>query len=323
MTTYLLRRTAASLVLLWLVVSLTFLFLHLAPGGVSGGWVGLSGGQTAEQRQRLERVYGLDRPLAEQYLTWLGRYVRGDLGTSWKHGRPVTRVIAEALPATLLLAVAAVGVELGLAVPLGIWAARRRGSPTDHALRGTGLFFFSLPGFWFGLMAILVFAYLWPVLPPSHMRSVDAHTLGPLGRALDVARHLVLPAAVLGITSAGGTLRFVRNSLLEVLEQDYIRTARAKGLSESRVVGVHALRNAVSPLIQLLGVNLPSLLNGALIVEVVFSWPGLGQVTYQSILTRDLPMILGTTTLAASLVILGNLAADLAQAATDPRVRHG
>jgi len=322
-TSYLLRRTAASLVLLWLVVSLTFLFLHLAPGGVSGGWVNLDQAGSVEQRQRLERVYGLDRPLAEQYLSWLGRYARGDLGTSWTHGRPVTRVIAEALPATLLLALAATCVELGLAVPLGIWAARRRGSPTDHALRGAGLFFFSLPSFWFGLMAILAFGYLWPILPLSGMRSVDAHTLGPVGQAVDVGRHLVLPALVLGITSAGGTLRFARNSLLEVLEQDYIRTARAKGLSEARVVGVHGLRNALSPLIQLLGVNLPSLLNGALIVEVVFSWPGLGQVTLQSILTRDLPMILGTTTLAATLVILGNLTADLAQAAADPRVRHG
>ena len=323
MTSYFVRRTAASLVLLWLVVSLTFVLLHVTPGGVSGGWVDLGPGQSAEQRQRLERAYGLDRPLAEQYLSWLGRYARGDLGTSWNHGRPVTRVIAEALPATLLLALAAVGVEMALAVPLGIWAARRRGSPTDHALRGTGLFFFSLPDFWFGLMAILTFAYLWPILPPSHMRSVDAHTLGPVGQAVDVARHLVLPALVLGITTAGGTLRFVRNSLLEVLDQDYIRTARAKGLPESRVVGVHAMRNAVSPLIQLVGVSLPSLLNGALVVEVVFAWPGLGLVTLQSILTRDLPMILGTTTLAAFLVILGNLAADLAQAAADPRVRHG
>jgi peptide/nickel transport system permease protein len=322
---YLLRRAAASLLLLWLVVTLTFVLLHAAPGSPAqalAGAGGTSGLRPGEQMRRLERVYGLDRPLPEQYLRWLGNAVRGEWGTSFATGRPVARMLGEALPATLLLALAATAVEYGVALPLGIWSARRRGSLGDHLVRAGSLVLFSLPIFWFALMAVLVFAFLWPVLPPSHLASPDAARLPLPGRLLDLARHLVLPACVVGLALCGGTLRFVRNSLLEVLGQDYVRTARAKGLSEARVVGVHALRNAVAPLLQLLGVSLPSLLNGVLVAEVVFSWPGVGQVTFLAILTRDFPVLLATTTLAAVLVIAGNLAADLAHAAADPRLRR-
>jgi peptide/nickel transport system permease protein len=323
---YLLRRAAASLLLLWLVVTLTFVLLHAAPGSplnaLVGGDAPGGGVRTGEQMRRLERIYGLDRPLPEQYLRWLGNAVRFEWGTSFASGRPVAAIVAEALPATLLLALAATFVEYAVALPLGIWSARRPGTLPDHAVRTGSLVLFSLPEFWVALMAILLFAHLWPVLPPSHMASPDAARLPPAERLLDLARHLALPALVLGLTITGGTLRFVRNHLLEVLGQDYVRTARAKGLSEARVVGVHALRNALAPLLQLVGITLPSLLNGALVTEVVFSWPGIGQVTFQAIMTRDFPVLLATTTLAAALVILGNLAADLAHAVADPRLRH-
>jgi peptide/nickel transport system permease protein len=317
---FLLRRLAASLLLLLLVLTFTFFFLRLLPGDP----IHLSEEQhlTAEQQRKLQQIYGLDRPLAEQYLRWNSSVARWDWGTSLSQQRPVSTVLAEALPATAILALAALAVEYFLALGLGIASALRRGSVLDHAVRIVTLLLYSQPLFWLGLMAILLLSYAWPVLPAGHMRSVDADLLSPWARQLDLARHLFLPAVVMGLGTAGGTARFLRASLIEVMSQDYIRTARAKGLSERRVVWVHGLRNAAVPLIQVFAISLPLLLSGALITEVVFSWPGLGRLAYGALLTRDYPLILGATALSATLVILGNLLADLLHALADPRVRN-
>jgi peptide/nickel transport system permease protein len=316
---FLLRRLAASLLLLLLVLTLAFFFLHLLPGDP----VHLFEGQrlTLAQQRNMERIYGLDRPLPEQYLAWISSVARWDWGTSLSQQRPVSTVLREALPATADLALAALAVEYALALLLGIASALRRGSALDHAVRVVTLLLYSQPVFWLGLMAILLFSYVWPVLPAGHMRSVDADLMSPVGRLLDLARHLLLPALVIGLRTTGGTARYLRASLIEVMSQDYIRTARAKGLSERRVVWVHGLRNAVVPLIQVFAISLPLLLSGALIVEVVFSWPGLGRLTFLAISTRDYPLILGSTALSATLVILGNLVADVLHALVDPRVR--
>lgn len=320
MSSFLLRRLAASLLLLLLVLSITFLLLHLVPGDPARTQE--SDRMTADQRENLRRVLGLDRPLHEQYLSWLsGAVLRGDLGTSFSQQRPVTEAIFNALPGTLLLAAAALLVEFGAALLLGVAAARRPGTAVDHSIRIGTLLLFSQPVFWLGLMAILLFSYVWPVLPAGHMRSVGADEMGAAERLFDLLRHLLLPALVLGLTSAGGTARFVRGSLLEVLSRDYIRTARAKGLSERRVIWVHGMRNALPPLLQLLALTLPALLNGSLITEVVFSWPGLGRLTFGAILARDFPLILGTVAVSAILVISGNLVADVLHAFSDPRVR--
>jgi peptide/nickel transport system permease protein len=318
-TAFLLRRFAASLLLFLLVLTTTFFLLRLIPGDPTHQ----EGGRlTAEQRQNLRRIYGLDRPLAEQYLAWLSSVaLRADFGTSLSQQRPVSRAVLEALPATGILAAAALAVEYAAALLLGVLAARRRGSAVDHGIRIGTLLLYSQPPFWLGLMAILLFSYVWPVLPASHMHSVDAELMSPAGRLLDLLRHLALPALVMGLSQAGATARFVRASLIEVMSQDYIRTARAKGLSERRVVWVHAMRNAAAPLIQLFALSLPALLSGSLIVEVVFSWPGLGQLTFKAILARDYPLILGATALAAVVVVLGNLLADVLHALADPRVR--
>lgn len=320
---FLLRRLAGSLLLLWLVVSVTFFLLHAAPGRPTRLLAPIGAtGATVEQRQQIERLYGLDRPLPEQYLRWLGATLRGDWGRSLNSGRPVARMVAEALPATLLLAAAATLVEYLLAVPLALWAVRRRGSPVDGGVRTVSLVLFSLPEFWLALTSLLAFTLYWQLLPSSGMTSpgvVHGSAWAQLG---DVARHLLLPATVLGVGSAGITIRFLRNSLLDVLGQDYIRTARAKGLSERRVLAVHGLRNAAVPTIQMLAINLGALLNGALVVEVVFAWPGVGRITILALNTRDYPVVLATVTLAAAMVILTNLAADVAQAALDPRVRR-
>jgi peptide/nickel transport system permease protein len=317
---FILRRLGASVLLLFLVLSFTFLFLHLAPGDPTV--LAQDPRLSSDQRQSLRRVYGLDRPLADRYLHWLrATLLEGDWGTSFVHSRPVTAVVAEHAPATLLLAGAGLMLQYGLGLLAGMAAARRAGGRADHLIRVTALTFYCLPIFWTGLMALLLFSYSWPLFPPGHMLSVGAASLPPLARAIDLLQHLALPALVLGLAAAGATARFARTSLLEILGQDYIRTARAKGLSEAKVVWVHAWRNAAAPLIQLFGLSLPLLLSGSLIVEVVFSWPGLGRLTFQSILSRDYPVILATTALTGTLVVAGNLLADLLQAAVDPRVR--
>lgn len=319
MAGFLLRRLGASLLLLLLVLTVAFFILRLIPGDPIHVFEGQR--LTLEQQQRLRRIYGLDRPLPEQYAIWLSSALRGDWGTSLSQQRPVSSALLDALPATAILASAALTVEFAAALLLGVTAARRRQSAVDHAIRLGTLLLFSQPVFWLGLMVILLFSYVWPVLPASHMRSVNADLMGPAGRFLDLLRHLVLPSLVLGLSNAGGTARFVRASLIEVMGQDYIRAARAKGLSELRVVWVHGLRNAAVPLVQLFALSLPALLSGSLITEVVFSWPGVGQLTFNAILARDYPLILGATAFSAIVVVLGNLFADLLHAVVDPRVR--
>jgi peptide/nickel transport system permease protein len=318
-TGFLLRRLAASFFLLYLVVTATFFLIHLAPGDPTTLFEGQR--TSREHRERLRQIYGLDRSLPEQYVRWLGALARGDLGISFAQQRPVAAAIAEAVPATALLAAAAISVEYGAALLLGIAAARKRDGVADHVIRVASLVLFSQPPFWIALMLVLLFAYVWPVLPASHMTSIDADLLSPGGRLLDLLRHLILPAVSLGLYNAGSTLRFVRGSLIEVMSTDYIRTARAKGLSERRVVWVHGLRNMLTPLIQLFAVTFPQLLNGALLTEIIFAWPGLGRLTFTATISRDYPLILGITLFASTLVILGNLVADLLQAAADPRVR--
>jgi peptide/nickel transport system permease protein len=322
MSAYLLRRVAGALLLVFLVVSLTFFLLHAAPGSPADYLLLGEGAGQAEAKARLERALGLDRPILEQYLAWLGGVARGDLGSSFATGRPVARVLAEALPNTLLLGFAALLVDYALALPLGVWAARRRGRAGDQALRVASLVLYSIPVFWLGLMALLLLAFRWPLFPAGHMLSAGAETLPAGERLLDLLHHLALPALVLGLATAGGTMRYVRGTLAEALDQDYVRTARAKGLGERRVVVVHGLRNALAPILQVLGVSLPALLNGSLIAEVVFAWPGVGRLAYQAISTRDLPLTLGATALSAVLVVAGSLAADLLHAAADPRLRR-
>jgi len=318
-TRFLLRRLASSLLLLFLVATATFFLVHLAPGDPTAIFEGRQ--ISREQRERLHHQFGLDKPLPEQYVRWLAEMAQGNLGRSITQQRSVAKVIAEAFPATLLLATAALGVEFGAALVLGIAAARRRDSAADHVIRVASLLFISQPSFWIGLMLILLFSYVWPVLPSSHMVSVDADLLSPAGQALDVLRHLILPALALGLYNAGSTLRFVRGSVIEAMGMDYIRTVRAKGLSERRVVWVHGLRNALTPIIQLFALTFPQLLNGSIVTEIIFAWPGIGRLTLGAVLSRDYPLILGITMFSAALVVLGNLLADLLQAATDPRVR--
>lgn len=325
MLRFLLRRLAASLLLLYLVLTATFFLLHLAPGSPAA-LIAEDRRVNAEQRENLRRIYGLDRPLPVQYARWLAAMSRGDWGTSFAYQRPVTAVLLDALPATLLLAAAALVVEQGLGLVFGIAAARRPGSAADHVIRVVSLVLYSQPGFWIALMGILLFSLIWPILPAGHMYSVGAEEMGRGARLLDLLRHLILPAATLGLAQSGAVVRYVRASLLEVLGQEHIRAARAKGISERRVVWVHALRSALPPLIQVAALSFVSTLSAAVITEVIFSWPGVGRLTFEAILSRDYPLVLASTAFSAVMVLLANLAADLLHALADPRIRdarHG
>ncbi len=321
MLAFTLRRFGAALLLLYLVLTATFFFVHISPGEPSS--LLQSPRISVEQRQEMRRALGLDQPLGRQYLSFLGSAARGEWGFSFTSGRPAAEVLAEKMPNTLLLVAGTVAVEYGLGLALGLAAAARAGSRFDRLIRVISLCFWAMPSFWLALMAVEVFTVQWPIFPSTQMTSDDARHLPPLGQALDVLHHLALPALVLGTLRSGAVTRFVRNGLLEILGQDFIRTARAKGLSPARVLWVHALRNAVIPVVQRFGVSLPMLLSGTVIIEVIFAWPGIGQTVYWAMLQRDYPLILAATTLTGVLVVLGNLAADLLQAWLDPRVRHG
>jgi peptide/nickel transport system permease protein len=319
---FLSRRLASSLVIFLLVLSTTFLLIHLVPGDPT--LVFQDSRLSPEQRENLRRLYGLDRPLAEQYLRWLSAVtLHQDFGISLSQRRPVTSVVAEAVGPTLLLASAATAVELAFGLALGVAAARRYRRPFDAVARLFSLVLYSQPVFWLGLMLVLFFSTVWPVLPTSHMHSIDADAMSLPGRWLDLLLHLALPALALGLPASGATARFVRASFLEVMERPFILAARARGLSEARLVWVHGLRNAAIPLVQLLAISFPALLSGSLAVEVIFSWPGMGRLTFESILARDYPVILATTALSALFVLVGNFLSDLAHAALDPRVRKG
>ncbi len=260
----------------------------------------------------------------ERYGRWVSSLLfRGDLGWSISRSRPVAQVLLDTMPPTLLLTGTALLLHVVLGLALGIVSAARPGRWSDRSLTLVSLTLYAMPTFWLGLMAILAFSYFVPIFPASSMHSVGAQDWSVGRRLLDELWHLALPAAVLGLSSAAAMTRFVRAGLLETLGREFIRAARARGAGDGRVMLVHALRNSIGPVINLVGLSLPILVSGSLIVEVVFSWPGMGRLTYDAIMAKDLPVVMVTTLLASVLVVVGNLAADLALAAVDPRIRLG
>lgn len=306
---------------MWLVATATFLLLHLAPGDPVGATLG-SPLIAPSVRAHWRAVYGLDQPLPVQYVRWLGSVARGDLGFSIPHQQPVRDVLAAAIPNTLLLMGAALVLAFALGIGTGIVQARHHGRALDHALGAGSLVFYSMPDFWLALMMLLVFGYRLHALPVTGMYDPVLHPfLGLWGRSLDLLRHLVLPATTLALLSAAAIARFQRAALLDVAAQDWVRTARAKGVSERRVLLHHVLRNALLPTITLFGLYFPALLGGTVFVETVFSWPGMGMLTVEAIGSRDYPVLTAAMILASALVIVGNLLADALSAAVDPRLR--
>ncbi|MFQ5527265.1 MAG: ABC transporter permease [Thermoanaerobaculia bacterium] len=321
MSRFLVRRTATALIVVVAVMTINFFALHLAPGDPTT--VYLDARMSPAQQDQLRRSLGLDRPLLEQYLRWVGAIVlRGDLGDSFGHNRPVAWVLADHLPPTLLLLTTALLVQFVAGIGLGVLAARREGSWVDALVRWLSLALYSTPHFWLALMALLALSYNLGWFPAGHMISVDAADWSQPRQWLDRLHHLALPALALGLALAGGVARFVRNSFVEVYQEPFIRSSRAAGVPEGRILWPLGLKNALVPVIQLAGLSLPYLMSGALVTEVIFSWPGMGRLTFNAVQGRDYPLVLGAALLTAVLVVVGNLLADVGHAAVDPRVRR-
>jgi peptide/nickel transport system permease protein len=321
MAAYILRRLIAIPPLLFGVTLVTFALVHLLPGSPVDDLRLSTPGLTPEGAKSIERTLGLDRPLVQQYTSWLGQLVRGDLGISMKSYRPVTSLIRQRIGNTLLLGGTALLVALLIAVPIGILAALRPNSLFDHVTTIGSSLGFALPSFWVGLLLILAFAVqanAWhlPALPSGGIRTIPGG-----GDLPDRVRHLILPVITLAIGQISGWARYVRGQMLEALNEDYVRTARGKGLKESVVVWRHAFRNSLLPLVTLIGLSIPELLGGTAIVEAIFSWPGIGQLSVQAATGHDYTLMMGLTVFLALLTMISSLITDLIYLLVDPRIR--
>ena len=316
--------------LLWLVLIffgitvISFWVIHLAPGSPTDLQTTLNPMAGAGARARLEKIYGLDKPLHIQYFNWLKRIVRFDFGQSLSGDhRPVWDKIKERLPLTLSLNLISMFLILVISIPIGIFSAVYQNSWFDRLMTILVFIGFAIPGFWLALLLMLCFGIYWPILPISGLTSLDFPYLSFWGKLVDLAKHLALPVFVFTITGLAGMSRFMRTSMLEVLRQDFILTARAKGLPGHVVIFKHGLRNALLPVITILGLSVPGLIGGSVIIESIFALPGLGQLFYQAVMARDYPLIMGNLVLGAILTLAGNLLADIGYALADPRIRLG
>ncbi|MEQ8437096.1 MAG: ABC transporter permease [Ilumatobacter fluminis] len=306
-------RVLAAIPVMFGVAIVSFFMIRLVPGDIVNSIMGTEYGDP-EVEQRLREYYGVDAPLYEQFFTWFGNVLRGDLGTSYRTGRPVVDEIMVRFPATLELALTALLVSVAIAIPLGVASATRRNGPLDAGSRLISLIGLSIPNFWFGILLITMFSVNRNWFPSGGSNDFSF--------SWDHFQYLVLPALTLGTSLAAVTMRMTRSSMLEVLSQDYIRTARSKGLSESTVVRRHALRNALIPVITVVGIQAGALLGGTVVVEQVFSWPGLGTLVVQSIGNRDYAMVQGSVLFLAGFYVLVSLIVDIAYLFLDPRLRH-
>ncbi len=322
MSWYVIKRLLQAIPLLIGIATITFFIVHIAPGDPMDVYMEKQRRKEVDPQviELLRKKYGLDQPLPVQYVKWLRNLAHGDLGESFRYRRPVASLIAERIPYTLQLTVLALLLDALIGISLGVISAVKQYSLVDKTITLGSLIIYSIPGFWLAVMLVLVFAVNLGWLPTSQTRSLDYELLSMSGKILDRLLHLVLPVFVLGIAAAAGTARYMRNQLLEVLSEDYVIAARARGLPEMRVILKHALRNALIPIVTIYGLELPFVLGGAVLIEKVFSWPGMGLLAVEAIEARDYPIILATSMIAAVLVVLGNLLADVLYAVVDPRV---
>jgi peptide/nickel transport system permease protein len=318
---YSIKRTLLMVPILLGITLLSFSIMHLAPGGPAEAQMEFSAKASAEARERLRKLYGADQPVHRQYLTWLTKFVTLDFGDAFADGRKVKDKILERLPITLTINFLSLGLVLLIALPIGIMSATHQYSALDRATTMFVFVGYSMPSFWLALLLIYLLGVQWGVLPISGIQSLDVTGLTGWGRLMDRAEHLVLPVFVSAFGGLAGISRYMRNNMLEVMRQDYIRTARAKGLSENAVVYKHALRNALMPVITILGLSLPGIIGGSVIMEQVFGIDGMGRLLYQAVFSRDYNLAMGILVPAAVLTMLGNFLADIGYALADPRVR--
>jgi len=313
MLAYLIRRLLFAVVVIVGVATISFALLHLIPGSPVDAILGNEA--TPDSRAALEHQLGLDRPVAVQYANWWGQVLRGELGDSVMTKQPVAQLIRERLPVTIPLAIFSMLIALAIAVPAGILSAIRRNTWIDGVVSVVAFAGLSIPGFWLGTLLILGFSVHWQIFPPGGYVSI-------FDDPIDGLRHLVLPAIALGMTFAAVLTRMIRSSMLEVLGADYVRTARAKGQTEHRVLFGHALRNALIPTVTIIGVQVGALLSGALIIEQIFSLPGIGRLTVQAVLDRDIPLLQGCIITIALIFVVVNLLTDLLYVYLDPRISY-
>ena len=326
MRTFIVRRLLGAIPLVLGIATIIFFVVNLAPGDPAMRFLNPNMSQDALEQVRVNM--GLDQPIHIRYVRWLGALAHGDLGYSFTRNRPVLNVIKDLLPNTLILSFTAIGIAFVMGILLGVLQAVRQYSLVDSVASIVGLFFYSMPSFWLALMMVLLFSLFasvwnWPIqFPGSDIQSADYPFLSPFEKVQDRLLYLTLPATSLALVLAAGIARYTRGSMLEVIRQDFVRTARAKGLSEPVVIFKHALRNGLIPVITLLGLYLPFLFSGTVFIESVFSWPGMGKLVVDAIDQRDFPVIMGGTLVFAMMVVVGNLVADLLYAVVDPRIRY-
>jgi peptide/nickel transport system permease protein len=320
---YALRRLILAIPLLIGITFVSFLVIHLAPGEPVENQSGESSTQSdAKLRERLREIYGLDKPLHVQYWSWVTRLVRLDFGRSFSpDARPVLEKIGERLPITLLLNIVELMIIVTLAIPIGVLSATRQYSTFDKITTVFVFVGFATPDFWLALMLMILFGVQLGWLPISGLRSPTWEYLAFWKQQWDFVAHLALPILVATFGGLAGFSRYMRQSMLEVVRQDYIQSARAKGLPESVVIGKHALRNALLPIVTVLGLSLPGLIGGSVIVESIFAIPGMGQLMVQAVFERDYPVIMGNLVIVATLTLVANLIADLTYSLVDPRIR--
>lgn len=321
MKTYILRRVLQSIPLLIGISIVVFFISHAAPGNPVSKF--MDPNMTIEEKARLEAKFGLDKPIYERYINWISEAVfEQNLGYSTLYAQPVTQVMKDYMWNTFALSLFAMVISLAVGIPTGIISATRQYTLTDGTLTVISLLGISMPSFFFGLLLLKVFAIDLQWLPLSGMIEPGVRELGTLAVFKDVFTHAILPAVVLGLGSSAAFMRYTRSSMLEVIRQDYIMTARAKGLKERVVVYKHALRNAMIPIITLLGFRIPMLFSGAILVETIFGWPGMGKLAIDAINNRDYPLLMGTSLLLSSLTLIGNLLADIMYGFADPRIKY-
>jgi len=320
---YLARRIAGLVPMLVGISFVSFIVIQLAPGSPVERFTDLNPKASPEVRERLEKAFGLDQPLHVQYWRWLTRIAGGDFGTSFNSDRrPVLDKIKDAMPVTLLLNALEIVLILAIGIPIGIYSAVHPYSRYDRLVTVFVFLGFAMPTFWIALLAMLFFGVQLGWLPISGLVSLDHEQLSAAGRAWDLASHLIMPVTVSALTGLAGISRYMRSSMLEVIRQDYITTARAKGLEERAVIYRHALRNALLPVITILGLSLPGLIGGSVIFETIFAIPGMGRLFYDAVMSRDYPLVMAGSFFFATMVVVANLIADVLYAVVDPRIRY-
>ena len=318
---YIFKKIIGLAVLLLGITVITFAVIHIAPGKPTDLEAQFNPKVSMEARERISHLYGLDKPLHIQYIEWLKRFARFDFGTSFMDSRPVMDKIMERIPITITIELISILLILLIGIPIGVSSAVKEGSFYDKGMTIFVFIGFAVPTFWLSLVLMDFIGVRWGALPISGIKSLEFEKFGFFEKIIDISRHLALPVLVSTFGGLAGISRYMRSNMLHVLKQDYIRTARAKGLNEKQILYKHALKNALLPVVTILGLSIPGLIGGSVIFESIFSIPGMGRLFYESVMARDYPVIMGVLVIGAVLTLLGNLLADVSYAAVDPRIK--